>query len=544
MRHGFAHRQAYEKYLSVFHLVNWRLWLTLAFAVIAAACRSEDSLSAGISGSAEYEGSGEGFGDAGLGAGERASESGSVDGDDSADAAAAGVTGAMSDPNESGEQAADLVGEDVVEEAAGASGFGGSEFCEPVDGGAVCEGDAGVELGLLGAGESVAFLCDRGEGMEWFVVDEVGLPARQLTDGMVSSDWSPDRSRLAYTTAGALVVVNADGSDQQTLVEGVVSSPSWSGNGAEIAYESQADADTQSSRIAVVSLNGGDPHEFVRGQSPQWASDGDLIMYDDPLGCCDSSGDKLWVKSILDPYTGETYTIGGKSQDVHIGRVNALWSPDGLYVAYSYDDNVSRMGFDLSCHGEPEHPCVEWYGPHWQEEWPLGDGRVVSWSPDARYIAHVKSSDAFCAGTCDSLWMTDFYGFSTEYIAGLRYGRDFEWSPGGGSIAFVTEWAGGLKLLEIVSVSESEEFPYPGSQELATSGRHEQTMIPLPGSFAPSWSADGSRLAFASEDVEYDDLEDDADIYIARTDTTNLVRLTQDQYHNISPLWIQLPAQS
>ena len=66
--------------------------------------------------------------------------------------------------------------------------------------------------------------------------------------------------------------------------------------------------------------------------------------------------------------------------------------------------------------------------------------------------------------------------------------------------------------------------------------------MPLPGSFAPSWSSDGSRVAFASEDIDYDDMQDDADIYIATADGTSMVRLTEDPYHNVAPTWIYLPA--
>lgn len=382
--------------------------------------------------------------------------------------------------------------------------------------------DGDLAVPLLGAGEAVAFLSDRGEGLEWFVVDGVGSPARQLTEGLVAFEWSPDRSRLAYTTAGGLVVVGADGSGMRMLVEGAVSSPNWSPDGAEIAYVLQADDDasrSESRRIHIVGLDGSGPRGLVRGREPRWSPDGARIMYEDPVGCCDSSGRALWATSIIDLDSGESYTVGGEFREGHIGRVAALWSPDGAMVAYTHDGDIFMLRLDedesedTGTAPRPAAPIV------------VG-GRAVAWSPDSRHVAYLQPADASCAGVCDELWITDIGGTAQTYIANTRYGSGsgFEWSPDGTSIAFVSEWAGGLKLVDIAS----------------TAGTEEPVALPLPGSFAPSWSSDSSRIAFASENVEHDDMQDDADIYVATADGKRLVRLTEDEHHNVVPTWVQL----
>ena len=537
------------------------LFALVVLIAAASGCQADDPLSSEIKRVVEPEESSRGSADAGLSEGRAGAAL--ARGDDAAGEAVDGVSDAdelldgASDP-----AAADLVDERVSVVAEGEARFdvepscgcdvglmvafddpGAAELaveaiCGSLDGfWLLCDDVDVVEPGLLGAGEGVAFLSDRGEGMEWFVVDEVGLPARQLTDGMVSSDWSPDRSRLAYTTAGALVVVNADGSERRVLVEGPVLSPSWSFDDTRIAFEAQVGADEQSSHIAIVDADGANQRELVPGRAPRWASDGDFIMYDNPFGCCDNSGEGLWVTSILYLDSGDTFTIGGESRDGHIGRVDPLWSPDGVMVAYSHNgDAIMHLLPPQGCYDEPGYLCNESFHAWWTDS-----GRVVSWSPDASHIAYVESPEAPCAGACDKLWISTFdYSDSSAYIADIGYGRDFKWSPDGASIVFVSESDGGLKRVEILSVRGPEGFSHGGSEELATRGRHEQFMISLLGSFAPSWSADGSRIAFASVDTEHDDVED-ADIYVATFDTERLVRLTEDQYHNTDPIWIQLP---
>ncbi len=420
----------------------------------------------------------------------------------------------------------DSAGEGAAEESAGMDGLGDSQSCELADGDG-CEGvDGDLEAPLLGPGEAVAFLSDRGEGLEWFVVDGVRSRARQITEGLKTFEWSPDRSRLAYTTASGLVVVDADGSDRRMLVEGTASWPSWSPDGAEIAYALQADADAprgDSSFIHVVAVDGSSSWQVGRGQKPRWSPDGARIMFEDPVGCCSSSRGELWATSIVDLDSGDTYTIDGEFREGHIGRVAALWSPDGTMVAYTHRGDIYLLPRYLLRNGDHQS---EHMNPGLAPLRLVAGGRALSWSPDALHLAYLTSTDAFCAGACDELWITEDNGYRQTYLANVRYGTGFEWSPDGMSIAFVSEWAGGLKRVYIASARGSEE----------------PVTIPLPGSFAPSWSPDGSRIAFASENTGYDDMQDDADIYIATADGTRLVRLTDDRHHNVEPTWIQIPA--
>ena len=507
-----------------------RIWALAVLVAVVSACLSsptaDDPPSVQESASAQDDGLGQGADGAVSDGSDGAQGSATAGGDDSGSEES---DTASSDAGEASDavtgSAAAGSGDSAGESAAGVAGIGGSDSCELVDD-VGCEGvDGDLEAPLLGPGEALAFLSDRGEGLEWFVVDRVGSRARQITAGLKTFEWSPDRSRLAYTTASGLVVVDADGSDRRMLVEGTASWPNWSPDGAEIAYTLQADADApqgDSPVIHVVEVEGSGQRELARGQKPQWSPDGTQIMYQNPVGCCSSSGGELWATSILDLDSGDTYTIDGEFREGHIGRVAALWSPDGTMVAYTHRGDIYLLPLYLLRNGDHQS---EYLNLGMDPLRLVAGGRALSWSPDGFHLAYL-SSDAFCAGACDELWITEDDGYNQTYLANARYGTGFEWSPDGMSIAFVSEWAGGLKLVDIASAS--------GSEELVT--------MPLPGSFAPSWSPDGSRIAFASEDVEYDDLEDDADIYIATADGTRLVRLTEDRHHNVEPTWIQLPA--
>ena len=504
----------------------------LGSAVLAcqASLRVDDPASVEVSESTGDERSGQESG-SGLDRGDDASDSAAAGGSDARSSPAGEAAAAESDGSDAGEASdtpvesaaggsGDSAGERVVEESAGAVGLDGVGSCDEARLGSGCDGvDGDVEPVLLAPGEAVAFLSDRGGGPEWFVVDAVGSRARQLTDGLTSFEWSPDRSRVTYVTVGGLVVADADGSDMRVLVEGAVSSPSWSPDGTEIAYAQQTGADAPRgdlSSIHVVAVDGSSSWQVGRGQKPRWSPDGARIMFEDPVGCCDNSGGELWATSIVDLDSGDTYTIGGGFREGHIGRVVALWSPDGTMVAYTHGGDIFLLQLnevlseDTAAAPRPATRIVV-------------DGRAVSWSSDAGHLAYLRSADAFCAGFCDELWITDIDGNHQRHVANVRLGSGFEWSPDGTAIAFSSEWAGGFKFVDVASASGSEEL----------------VSMPLPGSFAPSWSPDGSRIAFASEDTGYDDMQDDADIYIATADGTRLTRLTEDPHHNVAPTWIQ-----
>lgn len=64
--------------------------------------------------------------------------------------------------------------------------------------------------------------------------------------------WSPDGAKIAFTEAGGIFTINADGSGK-TLVTSEGHTPSWSPDGQSIVFESRDDTD---SNVAIVSVDG------------------------------------------------------------------------------------------------------------------------------------------------------------------------------------------------------------------------------------------------------------------------------------------------
>jgi Tol biopolymer transport system component len=93
-------------------------------------------------------------------------------------------------------------------------------------------------------GSRIVFTSDRTGLGQVYVMDAEGRNVTQLTFDDVFKDqvpdWSPDGSRIAYAAGdpGDILVMNADGSDQHTVVGGGTDDfgTAWSPDGAQIAF--------------------------------------------------------------------------------------------------------------------------------------------------------------------------------------------------------------------------------------------------------------------------------------------------------------------
>jgi TolB protein len=93
-------------------------------------------------------------------------------------------------------------------------------------------------------GSKVAFISDRSGLEQVWVVNSDGTVPTQLTfddtfKGQVP-DWSPDGSKIAYAAGdpGDVLVMDADGSDQHTVIGGPTDDfgPAWSPDGQQLAF--------------------------------------------------------------------------------------------------------------------------------------------------------------------------------------------------------------------------------------------------------------------------------------------------------------------
>jgi outer membrane protein OmpA-like peptidoglycan-associated protein len=130
-----------------------------------------------------------------------------------------------------------------------------------------------------------------------------------------------------------------------------------------------------------------------------------------------------------------------------------------------------------------------------------------AWSPDGKRII-------FSHGA--SLWSVDAQGFNLETVLadGVYYAPAL--SPDGKLLAYVSE-RDQARNLYVRRLSTNEEWPVTAFPFTHQAG-------------SPSWSPDGTLLAFALAAGEQ------VDIWLVRPDGEQLQRLTQDGYSN-SPSW-------
>ena len=172
--------------------------------------------------------------------------------------------------------------------------------------------------------------------------------------------WSPDGARLAVLTYGSevqvdgvfgdllnLVIVEADGSGQHTIAEGVVSEPSWSLDGRRLAVArlrgntvqletiapdgSDADVIRQLTDWASVATVAG----FVAVEpylNVSWSPDGSRILY--------SCGHEFCVVNLDGEIVGRTPEEFAKEG----GRAAAAWAPDGSRIAVRAAGNPTPNG--------------------------------------------------------------------------------------------------------------------------------------------------------------------------------------------------------
>lgn len=226
--------------------------------------------------------------------------------------------------------------------------------------------------------------------------------------------WSPDGSKLLVTRDEGLFVLNSDGTETRlAAAEG----GSFSPDGTAVVFaatldcwwpsECGAEDDDPSSAIYVVDVEGGSPrvlltsgsrrypddcgtHTCMRGrfetlvQEPKWSPDGSQIAYFDGMGdwghslrVMNSDGTDSRVVVENDA------TLGG-------GHVDGLqWSPDGSQLAFSIEGRLYVVGVD----GSGFRLVTDGWEPYW--------------SPDGAYIAYARDPEVSEHGSLEIVRLDD-----------------------------------------------------------------------------------------------------------------------------------------
>ena len=202
-------------------------------------------------------------------------------------------------------------------------------------------------------GSEIVFVSERDGSLDVYVMDADGSNVRRLTHGdqagTLSPKWSPDGTRIAFSGTGTLKVMNADGSNVQTVLDPEPESEAapcragsflgdWSPDGEWITYYA-ASVSRQIGQICIIRPDGSDMKVLVSEPpafhvEPAWSPDGETIVYR-------SIQDNNHEIYVVDVDSGEVRNV---SNDPALD-LEPTWSPDGEWIAFG---SIREVGnFDL-----------------------------------------------------------------------------------------------------------------------------------------------------------------------------------------------------
>ena len=223
---------------------------------------------------------------------------------------------------------------------------------------------------------------------EIYVANSDGSDEQRLTDrpaGDWEPAWSPDGTRIVFDSdhhaigkdRNQLYVVDADGSNltRLTYTEGNEEHPSWSPDGSRIAFHSNCG-------LAVINADGSNWTTLVEGgeglcvRRPTWSPDSQRIAFK-----------SIWPShhGLPGPYQQDIYVVNDDGSGLsklatftseEWGGWYAVWSPDGSQVAFDIvlDGQERYYAVSSDGSGEPvEIPSIPdswypWYWPQWGGE--------------------------------------------------------------------------------------------------------------------------------------------------------------------------------
>jgi Tol biopolymer transport system component len=216
-------------------------------------------------------------------------------------------------------------------------------------------------------------------------------------------------------------------------------------------------------------------------------------------------GSRLAVQSEDIDLNSEIYSVGIDGKDFR--RITTdfafdglpAWSPDGGALAFARGEPAESDLYRVNATGTGLSQLTDYEGFE----------HSPTWAPDGERIAFVwGQGDVRGFGADGELWMIGADGAGPERLLDQRIGYP-AWSPDGTRIAL-----------------ELRESSHIAVLDLATGA-----LLDLGPGYVPKWSPDGRRLAFVA------DGNDSLDLFVADSDGSNRVQLTNDADFDTFPLW-------
>jgi TolB protein len=220
---------------------------------------------------------------------------------------------------------------------------------------------------------------------------------------------------------------------------------------------------------------------------------------------------------------GAAGVLGGKS--VHLNNEPA-WSPDGTQIAFASDRKGNDDIFVMNSDGSQVRQLTSNPFAYLYFIFGNADDYGPTWSADGKRIAFVSGRDNTMWGYVDTdIFIVDRDGRNVVKWKGSQFGRVEKypaWDPGGCCITYSVSTDPGYLKTSAYSIYGA----------VIDSGASTQLTNDEATNYAPTWSPDGSRIAFeTNRNVDYD-------LYVMNYDGSDLTQLTNTpEIIEASPAW-------